>query len=144
MSQLRWAVAGAALAVTASLVILGTTSAQEVEKKKKRDADPPNLVGTILSITKDYRYVDEDAKINLQGTKIEVKSALKTKVKTKVGNPFVIMDVQTKVSFETMDKELARGEYVRIWFEDGNKQPTKEGYAYKITVSEDPKKKKAN
>lgn len=138
MTPARWATASAALAVTFGLAIFGAAQ----EAKKKRDVDAPNLIGTVLSLTKDYKYEDPDNKIKLEGTKVEIKSALKTKVKTKVGNPYVVIDSQTKVVFENGAKELARGEYVRVWFEDGNKNPSKEGYAYKIVVTEDPKKKK--
>lgn len=141
VTRLVGSLTAAAFAVGVSVWVLAA------DEKKKKEPAGDYVQGNITGITKDYEFKDPDdpKKVLLHGTKIDLKAKVKKKT-GQVGNPWVVLPERVKPEFETADKELAVGQYAKIWFDNGDKDPNKQGEALKIVVIEDPalkKKKKA-
>jgi hypothetical protein len=127
--------------LSAGLAALGLSVwafAAEAKKKTYRD---DYVAGVISKLEEGYQYKDPDTgKVMLEGTLLEVKIA---KAKNgKLGSPKFVMDRNIQVSFETPDKKLAVGQYAKVWFDNGDKDPAKQGLVTKVVVAENPDKKK--
>jgi len=124
--------AGAATATVMAFSLMGLAQ----EQKKNTG---PTIDGMITGLSAGYKYKNDDGEVVLEGTKVDIK---RTKAKKGVGNVFVVVNKETKIIYETKDKELAVGQYAKVWFDEGDKDPSKQGQAIKIIIAEAPKKKK--
>lgn len=127
------------LAGTVAVVLAGAAGGDPVEAAaKKKNPDEAYVQGTLRKLEPGYQFKDDQGKVLLAGTKVEVDVGKAKKSKSKLKDPFFVMDRETKVSFATDDTKLAEGQYVKLWFEDGTRDAHKIGWVSKIVVAEDP------